>query len=177
MWEKVVNCGTFQKMKKNNISSVSFLLGEFECTADEKGRILMPAALMKQFSSAQRKKFVINRSVFQKCLVMFDMNSWNEIVSDLMKLNRFNKENDDFIRQYTNGAIQLEVDTTNRLLLPKRLLDYAKISKDIILSASINKIEIWSVKLYNEVMKNYDPEKFAALAEKVMSKPKADNND
>ena len=136
----------------------------------------MPSALLKQFPASQRKKFVINRNVFQKCLVLYAMDSWEEIANDLIKLNRFNKENDDFIRQYTNGAIVLEVDVSNRLLLPKRLLDYAKISKDIVLSASLNKVEIWSLKLHNDAMKNYDSEKFAALAEKVMSKREENNN-
>lgn len=164
------NCGEICFMAKEIKKSPSLFLGEFECTLDDKGRILMPSALLKQFHSSLRKKFIINRSVFQKCLVLFATDGWEEIASDLLKLNRFNKENDDFIRQYTNGAIILEADASNRLLLPKRLLDYAKIDRDIILTASLNKIEMWSAKVYNDVMKKYDSEKFAALAEKVMSK-------
>lgn len=164
-------------MAKPNSNLTSLFLGEFECTLDEKGRILMPAALLKQFAVSLRKKFVINRSVFQKCLVIYALDGWQEIANDLLKLNRFNKENDDFIRQYTNGAIMLEVDASNRLLLPKRLLDYAKIDRDIVLSASLNKIEIWSVKVHNDLMKNYDHKKFAALAEKVMSKKESGSNE
>src|SRR5690349_18812251 len=109
--------------------------GEYECTVDAKGRVLLPTALLKQISEALRSKFVVNRHVFQKCLVLYPMDAWNEIVGDLSKLNRFKKENDDFIRQYTNGASALDLDATNRLLLPKRLLDFAKIEKDITLSA------------------------------------------
>lgn len=164
-------------MPNANSITTSLFLGEFECTLDEKGRILMPAALLKQFTASLRKKFVINRSVFQKCLVIYALDGWQEIANDLLKLNRFNKENDDFIRQYTNGAIMLEVDASNRLLLPKRLLDYAKIDRDIVLSASLNKIEIWSVKVHNDLMKNYDHGKFAELAEKVMSKKESGSNE
>lgn len=143
-------------------------IGEFECKVDVKGRVMMPAGLYKQFPTELREKFVINRSVFQKCLVLYPMDAWDEIVKDLGKLNRFRKENDDFIRQYTNGASTVELDSTNRFLLPKHLVDFAKIKKDIVLTSSLNKIEIWSDKLYKDVMKSYDPDAFAQLAEKVM---------
>jgi MraZ protein len=129
---------------------------------------MMPAGLYKQFPTELRERFVINRSVFQKCLVLYPMDAWEEIVKDLGKLNRFRKENDDFIRQYTNGASTVELDATNRFLLPKHLVDFAKIKKDIVLTSSLNKIEIWSDKAYKDVMKSYDPDAFAQLAEKVM---------
>ena len=151
-------------------------IGEFDCTVDAKGRMMLPAGLMKQFSPALKEKFVINRSVFQKCLVLNPMDAWDEIMKDLSKLNRFVKKNDDFIRQYNNGAVQVEVDASNRILIPKRLLDYAKIEKDVVLTANLNKIDIWSAAVYDQVMNSYDPDGFATLAEEVMGN-KAANTD
>lgn len=145
-------------------------IGEFDCKVDAKGRMMVPAGLLKQFAPAIREKFVINRSVFQKCLVLYPMDAWEEIIKDLSKLNKFIKENDDFIRQYNNGAMQVEMDATNRLLLPKRLLDFAGIDKDVVLTANLNKIEIWSAQKYNEILNSYDPDSFGALAERVMGK-------
>ena len=145
-------------------------IGEFDCKVDAKGRMMVPAGLMKQFPPAIREKFVINRSVFQKCLVLYPMDAWDEIIKDLSKLNKFIKENDDFIRQYNNGAMQVEMDSTNRILFPKRLLDFAGIDKDVVLTANLNKIEIWSAQKYNDIINGYDPDNFGALAEKVMGK-------
>ncbi len=151
-------------------------IGEFDCTVDAKGRMMLPAGLMKQFPAALKEKFVINRSVFQKCLVLNPMDAWDEIMKDLSKLNRFVKKNDDFIRQYNNGAVQVEVDASNRILIPKRLLDYAKIEKDVVLTANLNKIEIWSAAVYDQVMNNYDPDAFASLAEEVMGNKSANTD-
>ncbi len=145
-------------------------IGEFDCKVDSKGRMMVPAGLLKQFAPAMREKFVINRSVFQKCLVLYPMDAWEEIIRDLSKLNKFVKENDDFIRQYNNGAMQVEMDATNRILFPKRLLDFAGIEKDVVLTANLNKIEIWSAQKYNEIINGYDPDNFGALAERVMGK-------
>jgi MraZ protein len=145
-------------------------IGEFDCKLDPKGRLSLPAGLYKQFDAAYKDRFVINRSIFQKCLILYPLNTWESIVADLSKLNRFIKDNDTFIRQFTNGAISVDADNANRLLLPKRLTDYASIEKEVILSANLNKIEIWSADLFNKVMDEFDQESFESLAEKVMSK-------
>lgn len=143
-------------------------IGEYACKVDVKGRVMMPAGLLKQFPAALRERFVINRSVFQRCLVLYPMDLWEEIMRDLGKLNRFNKDNDTFIRQFTNGAVAVEVDATNRILLPRRLADYASIRSDLVMVANLNKIEIWSSESYDSVTGSYDPDSFAQLAEKVM---------
>lgn len=150
-------------------------IGEFDCTVDQKSRMTLPAGLLKQFPKNLKKKFAVNRSVFQKCLVLHPMDAWEETMKQIAKLNRFNKKNDDFIRQYMNGGVIIEVDNANRLLIPKRLLEYAKIKSDVVLTASLNKIEIWSAKMYNDVMKNYDPDAFASLAEDVMGNKSLEN--
>ena len=143
-------------------------IGEFECTIDAKSRMMVPAGLMKQFPKKLSKVFVINRSVFQKCLVLHPMDAWGETMKELNKLNRFIKKNDEFIRHYVNGGVKVELDGANRMLIPKQLAEFAKIKSDIVLTASLDKIEIWSAKLYNDVMKNYDADAFAMLAEEVM---------
>ena len=151
------------------MSTTSFI-GEFECKLDAKGRLTIPSGLYKQLPATQKEKFVVNRGIFQKCLILYPMAAWDAIISDLSKLNRFSKENDTFIRQFTNGAHELEVDNVNRILIPKRLAEYAGLEKDVVLSSSINKIEIWSEKNFKAEMDNFDQQSFEVLAEKVMSK-------
>jgi MraZ protein len=142
------------------------LIGEFDCTLDSKGRFIMPTGLRKQIPQEAGDKFVINRG-FEKCLVMYPFNEWEKISEEINKLNPYVQQNRDFIRYFFRGAIELSLDASSRLLLPKRLLDYAGISKDVVLFAHTNKIEIWSEELYNNIMDS-EPENFAGLAEKVM---------
>ncbi len=151
--------------------------GEFDCKIDAKGRLMLPSGLVKQFPKELKGRFVANKSVFQPCLVIYPLPAWQEIVDDLAKLNKFRKDSDDFIRQYNHGALPLEMDNTNRLLFPKRLLDYASIEKDVVLTSSLNKIEMWSASKYNELMKSYNPADFARLAEKVMGGNSSNNGE
>jgi MraZ protein len=146
--------------------STTNLIGEFECRLDDKSRIILPAALKKQISQEARDKFVINRG-FEGCLVLYPQNVWDETTGRMNKLNLFVKDNRQFLRAFNNGATPLSLDSQNRLLFPKPLLDYAKIDKEIILFAYSDRIEVWNKKTYLELVSN-EPEDFAKLAEKVM---------
>ena len=81
------------------------------------------------------------------------------------------KKNREFLRKFNNGATPIELDGTNRLLLPKTLMDYAGVEKDIVLFAYGNRIEIWSEAEYARMMKD-ESENFSDLAEEVMGKKK-----
>jgi MraZ protein len=142
------------------------LIGEYECRLDDKSRIILPAALKKQISQEAQDKFVVNRG-FEGCLVLYPQNVWDETTARMNKLNLFIKDNRQFVRAFNNGATPLLLDSQNRLLLPKTLLDYASIDREIILFAYSDRIEVWNKKTYREMLSN-EPEDFAQLAEKVM---------
>lgn len=142
------------------------LLGEFECKVDAKGRILFPAALKKQIDEKEGENFVINRGL-SPCLVLYTERTWEKITKNLSRLNRFDPKNQNFIRQFFNGANIIELDNSNRILISKKLLEYASIKNDVVLSAHMDKIEIWSKSLYEKVL-DIKPEEFAALAETVV---------
>ena len=143
------------------------LIGVYECKLDAKSRFMLPKAFKKQLRSAVDCPFILKRSVFHKCLELFTMDEWNEVVLEINKLNRFVKKNNDFIRMFTAGVKVVDLDNTGRLLLPKDLQMFSGINKDLVLSSSGNMIEIWSQKSYEHVINN-DNIDFASLAEDVM---------
>ena len=151
------------------------LLGEFPVTIDEKGRLMLPVALLKQLPAAARKKLVINRG-FEKHLTLYPVNIWKKVSEELNKLNLYVRKNREFIRRFHNGATELAVDGTNRILIPKTLMEYGNISKDVVLFAYADRIELWSEKEYLKFMKERDDD-FAKLAEDVMGKSKSGNGD
>ena len=142
------------------------ITGTYECKVDAKGRLLLPTSLKKQFKSLE-DGFVLKRSVFQPCLELYPMKEWNEMMLKVNKLNRFVKKNNDFIRRFTAGVKTIEVDAAGRLLIPKDLLVFSKIEKEIVLSSAINIVEIWDKELYENAIENATDD-FADLAEEVM---------
>jgi MraZ protein len=142
------------------------ITGTYECKADAKGRLMLPTSLKKQFKSLE-DGFVLKRSVFQPCLELYPMKEWNEMMMKVNKLNRFVKKNNDFIRRFTAGVKTVEIDAAGRLLIPKDLLVFSKIEKEIVLSSAINIVEIWDKDLYENAIENATDD-FADLAEDVM---------
>ncbi|PKA82371.1 MraZ protein [Ulvibacter sp. MAR_2010_11] len=143
------------------------LIGTYECKADVKGRLMMPAPLKKQLTPVMADGFVIKRAVFQPCLEMYPMDEWNALMQKMGQLNRFNRKNNDFIRRFTAGLKTVELDATGRLLIPKDLLSFAGISKEIVISSAINIVEIWDKNKYEQAI-NDAANDFADLAEEVM---------
>ncbi len=143
------------------------LIGTYECKADSKGRVMMPSALKKQVAPVAPNGFVVKRAVFQPCLELYPMDEWNELMAKMGKLNRFNRKNNDFIRRFTAGVKTVELDATGRLLIPKDLMSFAGLSKEIVLSSAINIVEIWDKEKYEQAI-NDAASDFADLAEEVM---------
>jgi len=143
------------------------LIGTYECRADAKGRVMFSSAFKKQLSSVLQEGFVIKRAVFQPCLELYPMQEWNLMMGKVNKLNRFKKKNNDFIRRFTAGVKMVELDVTGRIQIPKDLCDFAGVQKQIVMSSSVNIIEIWDKDKYEKAINDAALD-FADLAEEVM---------
>lgn len=136
---------------------------------------MIPSAIKKQLANSLQDGFVLKRSVFQPCLELYPMTEWDLMMQKINKLNRFVKKNNDFIRRFTAGVKVVEVDDLGRLLIPKDLVAFGKIAKDIVLSSAVNIVEIWDKDLYEKAIAGDDVE-FADLAEDVMGNTSDDGN-
>ena len=148
------------------------LIGSYECKVDTKGRIMMPVSLKKQLSKLVNEGFVLKRAVFNSCIEMYPVNEWSKLMNKLNGLNRFNKKNNDFIRRFTAGVKKVDMDISGRFLIPKDLIKYASIDKQIVVSSAVNILEIWDKSTYENVI-NEAAINFGSLAEQVMG----DKND
>ncbi|MFO8129955.1 MAG: division/cell wall cluster transcriptional repressor MraZ [Bacteroidales bacterium] len=150
---------------------MSNLIGTYECKADAKGRLMFPSAFKGQLEESLKEGFVIKRSVFLKCLELYPMDEWDKESERVNRLNRFVKKNVDFIRKFMAGVKKTSLDGTGRLLIPRDLIKFAGIKKEVVLASVVNKLEIWDKEAY-ENMVDYDPDEFANLAEEVMGNEK-----
>jgi len=143
------------------------LIGTYECKADVKGRVMVPSDLKKQLAPVAPSGFVIKRAVFQPCLELYPMEEWNALMQKMGGLNRFNRKNNDFIRRFTAGVRTIEMDAAGRLNIPKDLMSFAGITKEIVVSSAISIVEIWDKNKYEQAIDDAAND-FADLAEEVM---------
>lgn len=145
---------------------VSFI-GEYNLKIDDKGRLLFPASLKRQVKSTISNQFVIKEDIFEKCLVLYTVEEWERQNAILRKrLNPFDAKHNMFLRGFAKGAAEVLLDSNSRLLIPRRLIDFAGIAKQVVLAGQNGKIEIWSKESYDKLF-TADLD-FAALASEVI---------
>lgn len=142
------------------------ILGEKQVTLDAKGRFRIPTTLLKNLGERADIEFVVNRG-FEKCLVMYPRPLWNQIRTELDKLNLYNKQNRAFVRYFYRGATEVVPDSADRINLPKQLIEYAGAEKEIVLAPMSGRIEIWAKAEYDRMLEE-EPEDFSDLAEVVL---------
>lgn len=148
-----------------NSNHMPSFIGEYEVAIDAKGRFLMPAGLRRQLPEGQGEHFVVNRG-FEPCLVLYTMEVWDVIAAKIGKLNDFNPKERALKRLFLNGANVVELDGAGRMNLPKNLMEYAGLSKEMVLASQGNKVELWDKTAYNNYMKQ-NVGNLSLLAEEV----------
>jgi MraZ protein len=142
------------------------ILGEYDVKLDAKGRLLLPTSYKKQLGKAADEGFVLNRDIFEPCLVLYPLAEWKKISEQLAGLNRFVKKNAVFIRRFNNGATPIELDAAGRILIPKSLIEILGEEKELKVCGNGSRIELWTKKAFDEM--NAEELDFAALSEDVM---------
>lgn len=129
-------------------------LGSFKYSIDSKGRVSIPAKLRKFVDPKSNDAFVMTRGT-TKCIDIYPMNFWEELVQNkLNQLNSFEPKEAMFLRMFLQQAAEDKLDSQARLLIPKNLIEYAEISKEVLILGAIKKIEIWNPQNYEEYLKS-----------------------
>ncbi|MDA3860667.1 MAG: division/cell wall cluster transcriptional repressor MraZ [Melioribacteraceae bacterium] len=145
----------------------AMFLGSFNYSIDAKGRISIPAKLRKFVNPDANDTFVLTRGSL-KCINIYPMNYWRELLDSKMdRLNSFNPEDTKFLRLFLPSAAEDQFDTQSRLLVPKKLIDFAEIEKDVIILGMNKYIEVWNPKLYEEYLNEIE-EPDETIAKEVM---------
>ncbi len=142
-------------------------IGDYTCKIDDKGRVLLPSGFIRQMAGAMQDRFVIKKDIFENCLVLYPITEWerqNQVLRQ--NTNPYNREHNQFLRGFFKGIAEVVMDGSNRLLIPRRLLDEISADREIVMTGQLGKIEIWTKEAYDKI--GGDDEHMASLAEKIM---------
>lgn len=123
------------------------LIGEYEHSLDDKGRVIMPVKLRADIG----EKFIITKGL-DGCLFVFSQLEWSNFERKLKELPLTNKNARDFVRFFLSGAIECELDKQGRFLIANNLREYANITKEVVIIGVGTRLEIWN----KEKWKNYN---------------------
>ena len=145
---------------------MSSFKGSYTYAVDDKGRVNLPAKLRKYVSPEANDTFVITRG-FEKCLFVYPIDEWNKLEHNLRNLSSYDPQHRRFIRALLELASESQLDGQARLSIPQELREYASIQGEVRVIGTLDKIELWDPKIYDEY-KNSQPESYENIAAKVM---------
>ncbi len=144
-------------------------IGSYKYSVDAKGRVAIPAKLRKYLKPEANNTFVLTRGT-GKYIDLYPLDFWKNLVEQkLNTLNQFDPREMRFIRLFLQEAVEDNLDSQSRILIPKKLIQYAGIEKEVLILGAINKIEIWNPEIYNQYLKESEVS-FEEIAAEVMGK-------
>ena len=130
---------------------MSSIIGIENCKVDTTGRFKLPVALKKQLPLTDDLRFVVRLSIYNRCLELFTYESFQNEVDNLQaKLNLYDPKANRLLRKLTESNI-VELDSSDRFLIPKEQRSIANIDKDIVLVSSASCMEIWDASIYSSI--------------------------
>lgn len=147
---------------------MSSFKGSFNYTVDSKGRINIPAKMRKNLSPDANESFVITRG-FENCIFVYPNDEWAKREAELAKLQQTNRDDRLFTRLLLQYATDVELDGQHRIVLTKELMEYAKISGDVLILGVFDRIEVWNPEEYTKYLEAQSKD-YVTVAENVFEK-------
>jgi len=147
-WGIVDNYGENSKNKW-----ITMFIGEYGHNLDEKGRMAVPAKFRKDLAGGA----IITRGL-DGCLFLFTTHDWGMLAQKLMTLPLTQANSRAFSRLMLAGAMDVEIDSQGRVLIPEYLRKYAGMGKRVVVTGLYNRIEIWDEGKWNEYKERTEKE-------------------
>jgi MraZ protein len=146
---------------------MTFFTSEFESKLDAKGRLVLPARIKAQLPSGEGNELVVRRG-FEPCLIIYPMVEFKKVFSKISGLSEFNEEYRKLQRNFFSGTATVELDSNGRFVIPRNMLSYAQLEKDLTLVGMGNKVEVWNPSIYEKHLIK-DSSELSKLAEKYLT--------
>ena len=119
-------------------------IGEYQHSIDPKKRLALPSKFRKELG----KNVVVTRGL-DSCLFVYPAKVWKELAEKLGTLPMGESTTRSFVRLMLAGAVDSDVDSQGRILLPEYLKEYAVQNRSVVVAGLFNRLEIWDEKKWN----------------------------
>ncbi len=144
-------------------------IGEETYSIDNKGRVNIPAKMRKDISPEANETFVVTQG-FDNCIIAYPHNVWKEkYEKGLEELDPFDKKSRMFRRKFLRWAEEVKLDGSQRISLPRKLLEIFGIKGKVTIVGQIDYIEFWNPDTYDEFLDDSE-QSYEEIAAEVMAR-------
>ena len=136
------------------------MTGEYRHGIDAKGRLFVPAKLREDLGTV----FYLTIAP-DNCLSAYSSESWDAFLEKFKTLPQTKKQK---IRALFAFAAKCELDSQGRIVVPQKLRDYARLTKDVSIIGVGDHAEIWdAVAWAKKEAEEVTPENIAAAMDEL----------
>lgn len=128
------------------------LTGTYERNLDDKQRLAVPKKLRDQFGEPECNTLFVAPGT-EKSLTLYSPAAFNALAQKLAEkaTNRLDVRN--YLRLFYARAEEVPFDAQGRIRLPERLMEFAGLTKDVVLLGVHDHAELWDKQLWDEFLK------------------------
>ncbi|OHA01472.1 MAG: cell division/cell wall cluster transcriptional repressor MraZ [Candidatus Sungbacteria bacterium RIFCSPHIGHO2_02_FULL_49_12] len=120
-------------------------IGEYQHAMDEKGRVAIPVKFRKSLAGG----VVVTRGI-EAHLYIYPKDIWETLALKLSQLPINQANSRAFSRHMLGGAVEAEIDSQGRILIPEFLRQHAAIKNNAVMVGLYDKIEVWAKERWEE---------------------------
>jgi len=125
-------------------------LSSFENKLDKKGRVSVPATFRSHLNSMGYSSFISYPSFSHTALEACSQDRIEKLSNTIDSLNPFEDKRDYFATSVLSESVNLQFDTEGRVSFTEKLLQHAKIKKNILFVGLGKTFQIWDPKLFEK---------------------------
>jgi MraZ protein len=110
---------------------------------------VLPARIKNGLPETSGSELVVGLG-FEKCLIVYPILEFKKLYAKVAGLSEFNPDYRKLQRNFFRGNSVVELDSSGRFLIPKQMLNYAQLEKQVVVVGMGNKVELWNPELYKE---------------------------
>lgn len=114
--------------------------GEYYCKIDSKGRLILPVKIREKIGT---QKIIATRGT-NKNIEIYMEDDWNKVLEKISKLNDLKESHRKYKSFILSGATELEFDAQSRVSLPKSLVLFSNLEKEVVIVGNFYSLQIWN---------------------------------
>ena len=140
------------------------MIGKYPAKMDDKGRLFVPSKLREDLGATFFVTYGFNGK--HKCLTAYTESDWKRMEANFNNLPVAQRSGPAAMLFY--NAVECSPDKQFRFGLPQFLLDYAGITRDVVIVGRAGQADIWDAEAFSAYeAENLTPEKLLASLEAI----------
>lgn len=131
-------------------SGTDMFFGQKELTIDDKSRLVLPSSYREEFTSS----ICYLTYSLDGAISIFPKSTFQKNVEKIVSLSDFSSSARELKRTFLSNAFEIQIDSHNRILLPKTLINKSHLEKNVVIIGLYDHLEIYDLAIYQKIEKD-----------------------